>query len=409
VNKKLLFTATILSSLFLATSGAKSQFSASPANGAAGPQNSNLPSNSPLYGSYCGNGMDGNVTISSGLTTITQDMQYNTLTINGTGVLFPNNHIIYAHTLDLSAAGNFAIEANGNTGNTATSATGATGVGGTVTLSGGTLPNQGSVYLGAAGGNGSTGVGVAGGAAYSPGNQGNGGVSGAGGTGGASTSAGGAGGAGATNWIWEPSTGFFSFKTVTSYFVGQVGGNNPNPQPVYPGTNGAGGGGGGGDGTNSGGGGGSAGSGGNVIIIYACTILKGTNTTSGIISVLGGTAGNGANAVGGNAAGGGGGSGGGGGWVYIYAGSIVGSQGTSGILVGGGPGGSGGNGSGTGKGGNAGAGGSNGSAQVINLSSTTPYTYVTGVLAGPTTGNTTSTSTGAIATPASATNNSLAF
>jgi hypothetical protein len=74
------------------------------------------PSTSTLVSPvWFGAGSDGNVTISSGTTTLTRDMYYNNLTLSGTGKLHPNGFRIFvAGTLDLTAAGANAIAMNGS-------------------------------------------------------------------------------------------------------------------------------------------------------------------------------------------------------------------------------------------------------------------------------------------------------
>src|SRR5271165_3604426 len=56
-------------------------------NGTTGPAQTNP------YKSF-GDGSDGNVTISSGVTTISRDMYYNNLIMSGSGQLFSNNYKI---------------------------------------------------------------------------------------------------------------------------------------------------------------------------------------------------------------------------------------------------------------------------------------------------------------------------
>ena len=61
--------------------------------------------------SLFGTGADGNVTISSGTTTLTRDMLYNNLTLSGTGKINTAGFKIFVSgTLDISAAGAQATE-----------------------------------------------------------------------------------------------------------------------------------------------------------------------------------------------------------------------------------------------------------------------------------------------------------
>src|SRR5271166_78869 len=84
-----------------------------------------------------GDGSDGNLTVSSGITTLTRDMFWNNLTISGTGQInMAGYRIFVAGILDISAAGAGAIFANGGNGGNSASQTGgavgATSVGITV-------------------------------------------------------------------------------------------------------------------------------------------------------------------------------------------------------------------------------------------------------------------------------------
>src|SRR5271165_649755 len=139
-----------------------------------------------------GDGADGNVTISSGVTTLTRDMFYNNLTISGSGQLYTANFKVWVKgILDLTAAGVGAINNNGLTGGNASGATGGTAP---TTVAAGTL---GANSNGGAGGNGgSFGNGTNGGAitGASVGNGGGSNGSGAGGTGNGTTAGTGAGG-----------------------------------------------------------------------------------------------------------------------------------------------------------------------------------------------------------------------
>jgi Major tropism determinant N-terminal domain len=290
-----------------------------------------------------GDGSDGNVTISSGVTTLTRDMYYSNLTINGTGQLFTNNYKVFVKgSLNLTAAGVGAINNNGASANNGTN--GASGG------AGGTAATVTAATLGAAspgtGGNGSANNGSAGtssGAFIGDGGAQNGAV------------AGGAGGTG-TGGTAGNSPGFTiqsSLRYVTNFLRGAalVGGGMP----------GVGGGGGGGDGTFVGGGGGSGGGGGGIVAMYVNNILKSSSTSASAIQsigAMGGNAGNGDPA--GSTGGGGAGSAGGGGLVVIYYNNLFGPIVSNMIDVSGAAGGVGGTGFGTGlstKGGNGSNGG----------------------------------------------------
>ncbi len=140
--------------------------------------------------SLFGTGVDGNVTISSGTTTLSRDMHYAGLTISGTGILKTNGwRVFVAGTLNLSAAAAGAIQANANNGNSGSGASGGSGT--FLPLPSYTVPASGSGGSGS-GGNGSTTMGAAGGASLGGGAL-CGGSGGASGSGGLGTSPGGAG------------------------------------------------------------------------------------------------------------------------------------------------------------------------------------------------------------------------
>jgi hypothetical protein len=171
-----------------------------PYGGLNGPQSTQIQEN-------FGNGSDGNVTISSGTITMTRDMYYNNLTINGTGQLATNNYRLFiSGTLDVSGAGTGAINNNG------TSASPTTGSGQTNTAQlsqsvGGGLQGGGS------GGGTTNAVGSVGnnGASYT--GPGNGGLGGSGGA----LAGGGLSGTGYT-WITRMSPrGGTSWSTVDTY------------------------------------------------------------------------------------------------------------------------------------------------------------------------------------------------
>lgn len=308
----------------------------------------------PAFIQFFGDGSDGNVVISSGATTLTRDMYYNNLTINGTGGIIVNGYRIFVkEILDLSAAPTISIRRLASAGGNATGAT--AGSGGGAGATGSLLSGS----LGANGGSGNTGAGTVGVSAISAStNNGGGGAGGGsdGGQGGAPALAAGAN-AGATT---TTNTQNSFLKPEINFFRGT--------NAITGGSGGAGGGGGTGDGVNAGGGGGGGGAGGSVLTIYARTINKSSITANRAISSYGRDGGNGGNGVGGNAGGGGGGAGGGGGWIYICYAELIGSTTTLGVIdASGGNGGIGGNGVGTGRGGRGGHGGYGGRITLVNL------------------------------------------
>ena len=321
-------------------------------------QNNGVPQ-SPYTGTLLwGTGADGNVTISSGTTTLSRDLHAATLTINGTGAINTNGWRIYVSgVMDLSGAAAGAITFGGGNGGTSASVTyPAAAQAHTVYTS----PS----YAYSNGGTAGTGVGGAGG----PGNyllygyNVFGGAGGAGGGGGAGTNAAGAGGSG--------SNGTYTFANLlpggqlTNFeYFGAATANSP-----LSALGAGGGGGGGGDSTNSGAIGGQGGSPGGMIVVFARTIQRGTNSTAGIIVSKGGSGGNGAVSTAGNTGGGGGGGGGAGGGVYIVTETLLGSTIANAIDVSGGGGGNGGAGHGTGSSGNGAPGGNGGGVQVVVLS-----------------------------------------
>ena len=162
-----------------------------------------------------GAGVDGNITISSGTTTLPRNTAYNNVIINGTGKLYTSGWILYANVLDISAAASGAIyniQGNAYTGgNNASGATGG-GTAGQGALST-TVPTSTFGNLGVTG---TTGVG---GNATNVGNipyliGGAGGASGAGGAGVPN-----AGGAAGTVTTSPTFSGGFDFITPPGSFV----------------------------------------------------------------------------------------------------------------------------------------------------------------------------------------------
>ena len=251
-------------------------------------------------------GSDGDVTISSGTTTLTKDMFYNNLTVNGTGILATAGfRVMVKGTLTVDGTSGAKIQHNGGNGGNASGATG--GLAGAAAVAG-TLP-VGIAGVAGANGRGDLGGGAAGtvgvnGAYAITTTQGS-----TGGTGGAGASQpGGAGGAGGTN------TGTITGipRTIFPAFFGWE--TNGTALRAFGIANGAGSGGAGGGqgGATSGGGGGSGASGGYVYVQAKIMSLTG----AGCIRANGGNGGNGGNATS-NAGGGGGGAGGSGGVVIL--------------------------------------------------------------------------------------------
>jgi hypothetical protein len=343
--------------------------------------------------SLFGTGADGAVTISSGTTTLTRDMQYTNLTLSGTGAINPHGFRIFVSgVFDISAAGANAVSGNANFGGNASGATAGGGaaaisnIGTTVAVMGGLggiVGATGGTGVGAAGT--STAWGGGGGAAF-----GIGGVGGASGAGGSGVSAGGAAVSIAATY---QASALFTQPVTGPFFVSQSGNGTFWPVCVTASIS-ASGSAGGGDATNAGGGGGGSASLPQPILIYARFIQRGSNSTAGIIQSKGANGGNGGNSSAGNTGGGGGGGASGGGFIYVVAESLLGSAIANAIDVSGGAGGAGGNGLGTGKGGNGGSGGNGGNVQVLVIGATPSFTASAFNAAG-TAGSTTVTATGA--------------
>jgi hypothetical protein len=304
-----------------------------------------------------GDGADGNVTVSSGTTTLTRNMYYNDLTINGTGSIDTAGFQIFvAGTLDITAAPASGIKRPKTNG---PSASGVTAGASPTLLASGTLGGSAGSAGTAGGNNGGTAAGSAG-TQQSDSNAVMGGRCGAIGAGGAGS--GGAGGAArakptdvAITTLQKTLVGYVAMSPVSSLSGGLTGG---------------GGAGGGGDGT-SGGGGGSGGVGGGVIEIRAKTINRGGSTAAGAIEAKGGNGGNGGVPAGGNRGGGAAGSGAGGGFVIIVYETLLGSTAANAIDVSGGDGGTGGAKTGTGTNGAGGDGGDGGRLRVYDVTAFT--------------------------------------
>lgn len=306
------------------------------------------PTTTNVLESY-GDGSDGNVTVSSGTTTLARDMFYNNLTMSGTGKIVSNGwRIFVAGILDITASAAGALQWNGNDGSASATSTG--GVIG-ATLSGNTVGGSGAATAG------KTGVAGAGvnstGSGAQTANGGTGGSSGNGGTG-----SGGAGGTGTTSGAL---TSLPIRRWETDLLLGVT--------LILGGIGGTGGASGSGNGTNAGGGGGGGGGAAGVLAIYAKTINRSGTTAANTFQANGGLGGAGgtANATGATKGGGGGASGGGGGWIYLVYDTLTGSTATNALQASGGTGGAGGTPTGGNAGGNGGGGGGGGRITLLKV------------------------------------------
>lgn len=286
-------------------------------------------------------GVDGDVTISVN-TTLTRDMDYNSLVVNAGVTLTTAGFIIFCKTsLTVNATGLIVRNGNGG-GNAATTAAGAAGA----ALAAATTGASGA---GAAGGAGTTGNGGSG--ASSAAVSGEGGTGGVGGNGGGGNGGATVGGSGGNSGVLT----IRYFRNVqASWKYTAVGTFMPT------GVGGAGGAAGGGDGVNSGRGGGGGGSAGGGVFIL-CDSLNNLGT----IQAKGGSGGNGGGTPTANTGGGAGGGGGGGGKIMIIANTLT-SRGT--LDVSGGAAGLGSAGGGTGVAGTNGAVGGAGYATTFEAS-----------------------------------------
>jgi hypothetical protein len=327
-----------------------------------------------------GDGSDGDVTISSGVTSMARDMYYRKLTISGTGRLITVGYRIFANEIDLSAAPANAITPRVMTaGNSGSGTAGGAGKNSDNVL--GTIVGTSST---ATGGNGGTTAGASGGQQQNtPSNPtvtvvlgGNGGPGGSGGAG-----SGGAGGTTVNN------AGTFRLNKTLIFdpqenVIAHGGGNS-----------GGGGAGGGGDGTVAGGGGAAGGQGQGIVWIATRLFRRGVGTAAGAIGLTGGAGGAGAAAAATNRGGGGGAGGGGGGHLYMIINALVGTAVADIVELSGGAGGNGGNAvGGSGLGGAGGGGGASGSAVLIRLD--TQQAVVLAARGSPTAIVTTATVTG---------------
>lgn len=289
-------------------------------------------------------GVDGDVVISVN-TTLTRDMDYNSLVVNAGVTLTTAGFVIFCKTsVTVNATG--LIVRNGNNGaNAATSNAGAAGA----ALAAATTGASGA---GAAGGAGTTGNGGSG--ATSAAVSGEGGTGGVGGNGGGGNGGATVGGSGGNSGVLT----IRYFRNVQSFWkYTAVGTLMPT------GVGGAGGAAGGGDGTNLGRGGGGGGSAGGGILIIADSL-----NNLGTIQAKGGNGGNGGGTPTANTGGGAGGGGGGGGKIMVIVNTLT-SRGT--LDVSGGAAGLGSAGGGTGVAGTNGAVGGAGYATSFEASTAT--------------------------------------
>lgn len=322
-----------------------------------------------------GSGEDGALTISSGVTTLTKDTMYSTVTISGTASINTAGFKLFVSVLlDLTNAPANAINRNGvnASGTTAGTALAAAILGASTAGTSGTAGNSGP---GTAGGT-STGT--------SPSYGNKGGFSGAGGAGVPNGGGARAGTGNSSNPITFPSFRIDLFRVSTA---------------VQGGVGGSAGGSGGGNGSNAAGDAGSGGSGGGVVQIFARRILRVSGTTAAsCIAAKGGNGSAGTTPVSANCGGGGAGGGAGGGGIYLMYESVdAGTPGTAGTTVAlldvsGGNGAAGGNGSTGGIGGGGSDSGMGGKINVICTSTGVVSSFdglnnqVTGTVASGVTG-----------------------
>lgn len=314
---------------------------------------------------FFGDGSNGKVTISSGVTTLADDANYEDLTISGTGQLVTAGWQVRVQgVLDLSNAPAGAIihavpVAGATLEGGAGGATGAAGVAGSWVQGNSMVGGvTGAGIVGGPGGTGSTTTGGQGGIGIAGRAGGSSGASGAGGSGAGGVQAGGALRPGLSTSGLANGSPRIATNTLTRSggLINFVGGSS-----------GAGGGAGGGSGAAAGGGGGAGGSGANVLAIYARFIKRGGSTAAGAIATNGGKGGAGGSASTLTCGGGGGGAGGGGGWIYLVYQALMGTTATNALECSGADGGVGGAGNTTGNGGNGGDGGAGGRMTQINI------------------------------------------
>jgi len=345
-------------------------------------------------GGYYGDGSAGDLTSSSGVTTVSaaNQVQYDDVTLTSTATLYTAGRVIYVDVLDLSGAPARAVNVDGGAASGTTAGTSLADTG-RQTPATGTSSNGGAS---ATGGGVSSSTLTAGRivltsdvVSYSSAGRGGNGGAGAGGAGGTSGAMPNALTAGqllasiptqpetVSAWLRSTST---SISTPATQYHGYV--NN--------GSTGGGGGGGNGLATGSagGGGGGTAGP----LIVYARTIIVSASTPACVLSASGGSAVSSSNATNNNTGTGGGGGGGQGGIVIVVTDSVTATDATTSVTgalcADGAAGGSAGTPMGTGVSGTGGYSGRGGRVIFWNKGlGTTSY-------AGPTAGNAPSGATG---------------
>jgi len=314
--------------------------------------------------SIFGGGEDGDLTTTSGTTTLTRDFFYNNITL-GTSAIITGNWRLFCRTLTFSGSG-AVIQCNGNAGGNG-GASG--GFNGSVVAGGGFLASAQAGSTGAGAGTAGPAVGVQatipvviGVAPHNniPGNSGKGG----------NTAARNGGAAGTHNAVTNIKyTSTIPFVDTLFRITTQVGGNS--------------GGRGGSSGASDvatptrGGGGGGAGAG--CVVVFAETIDV-TNAIAPVFAAQGGNGGNGGSTSTADVAGGGGGAGGSGGYIIVVYKEVIGGPLTGALNASGGNGGNGGSGGVSGAavtGGNGGGAGGGGRIVLINVS-TGLVTHVVG-------------------------------
>jgi hypothetical protein len=286
---------------------------------------------SALGGLY-GDGSDGDLSISSGVTTISAAnyVSYDDLTISGTATIATVGRVIYVDTLDLSAAPANALNVNGEA---------ASGASAGASIS--TTNRQTPIYSSSSGGGGVTSTNgiqaaaTSGVTAIITSNSTTYGDSGSGGPGGNS----GVRNGGARRQLpastvaitimsppmdplsasaWAR-TNSLAIASAISLTIGSTQAGS------------TGGGGGAGNGTLSGTQGGGAGAPGGPLIVYARNIIVSASTPACVFSARGGDGGNSANATNADTAAGGGGGGGGGGLVVVVTDSVTATDATTSV------------------------------------------------------------------------------
>ena len=204
-------------------------------------------------------GWDGNLTASSGTTTLTRDMYYDTVTLSGTAQIVTNGWLLACKVLDLTAAGANAINWNGNAGGNGSGVTG--GTAGTAATAQVVGNNTAGTAGGTGGASGVAGTQAAAVSSVNPGNGGRSNTSGAGGSGNSGANAGGAARAGVAITAQHIMGGFrIPPQQNSGTALARINGGNGGA---------GGGGGGGGTGGGAGGGGGGGGAGGSVLAVLA--------------------------------------------------------------------------------------------------------------------------------------------